>query len=385
MSKADPGIWHDQRRMLPPLTVGLMIGGFYVTAAGSLIATLSRDLRVSPASLAFLGSAFGVGMLVSGLAAPFLLRYGPVWNLRFAPLLAAIGTLLTLWSLNAAVAITGVTLACFGATLVTSAVAGTFTGVEGGKYLALVNGVSSAVSILTTILIALVERLFPGFGRLAVLFAFIAIIPTFILAWRLPAVPFATFIKPLKAVEESPAEVTRKAPKSLLAWQIVRLILVAGVEFAMYAWAVTRLQQVGLDLAAASAFATAFAVGMALGRIFGARFTALRPAWYVFLALGALGTALTAYSPLTWSVTGGLVLAGLGVSCLYPIGASEFSGLPGVKAHNAAGVISILSGTGALVTPLLLGILLNAIGLQMSFAVLLVFYAALLVIPRPRG
>ncbi|NMW81192.1 MFS transporter [Mobiluncus mulieris] len=430
-------IWHDQRKMLPPLAVGGAMGGFYATAAGSLIATLSRDLEVSVAQLAPLGSAFGVAMVVAGLVSSWGLRFGPVWFLRLTPLLVVLGTVLVAWSPNVAAALAGVILAALGGTMLSAAAAGTFIGAEGGKNLALTVGVASLVSITTTVLFALVERLFPGQGRLTVWFVMLVVAPTLVMAWRLPAVPFAVFMRghldspasvektvpaldsgrasasmaPHESVAKSAAvpgqteqpgqpgqpgqteqpgqpgrfgQPTRRGHSMLFYCQILRLILQSGVEFAVYAWAVTRFTQLDVSLAAASGLATSFAVGMALGRLGGAGFTHRWMAWYVFLGLGAGGTALAAYVPVVWIAVLGFFISGVGASCLYPISASEFSGMPGIRSHRAAAIIEVLSGFGALGTPVVLGVLLGLVGLQAGFAVLLGFYAVLAVLPRPR-
>ncbi|NMX00573.1 MFS transporter [Mobiluncus mulieris] len=427
-------IWHDQRKMLPPLAVGGAMGGFYATAAGSLIATLSRDLEVSVAQLAPLGSAFGVAMVVAGLVSSWGLRFGPVWFLRLTPLLVVLGTVLVAWSPNVAAALAGVILAALGGTMLSAAAAGTFIGAEGGKNLALTVGVASLVSITTTVLFALVERLFPGQGRLTVWFVMLVVAPTLVMAWRLPAVPFAVFMRghldspalvektvpaldsgrasasmaPHESVTKSAAvpsqteqpgqpgqteqpgqpgrfgQPTRRGHSMLFYCQILRLILQSGVEFAVYAWAVTRFEQLDVSLAAASGLATSFAVGMALGRLGGAGFTHRWMAWYVFLGLGAGGTALAAYVPVVWIAVLGFFISGVGASCLYPISASEFSGMPGIRSHRAAAIIEVLSGFGALGTPVVLGVLLGLVGLQAGFAVLLGFYAVLAVLPRPR-
>ncbi|MCV0013766.1 MFS transporter [Mobiluncus mulieris] len=427
-------IWHDQRKMLPPLAVGGAMGGFYATAAGSLIATLSRDLEVGVAQLAPLGSAFGVAMVVAGLVSSWGLRFGPVWFLRLTPLLVVLGTVLVAWSPNVAAALAGVILAALGGTMLSAAAAGTFIGAEGGKNLALTVGVASLVSITTTVLFALVERLFPGQGRLTVWFVMLVVAPTLVMAWRLPAVPFAVFMRghldspasveksvpaldsgrasasmaPHESVAKSAAvpsqteqpsqtelpgqseqpgrfgQPTRRGHSMLFYCQILRLILQSGVEFAVYAWAVTRFEQLDVSLAAASGLATSFAVGMALGRLGGAGFTHRWMAWYVFLGLGAGGTALAAYVPVVWIAVLGFFISGVGASCLYPISASEFSGMPGIRSHRAAAIIEVLSGFGALGTPVVLGVLLGLVGLQAGFAVLLGFYAVLAVLPRPR-
>lgn len=420
-------IWHDYQRMLLPMALGSSMGGFYVTASGSLIATLSRDHGLKPEDFAALGSAFGMAMLISGLIAPWMLRFGPVWPLRLTPFLVVTGTVLLSWSPGVLVSLLGAVLACLGGALMSTAGAATFTGTRGSKYLALMVGTASLVSILTTVLFALVEHMAPGHGRMTIWFVLLAVVPSALAGWRLPAVPFRQFMRshPEPASNPDTASQSAQSPHELAAspansgtspanldpnlanstvnsdsitsrpaadekvspvlffWQVLRLILLAGVEFAVYAWAVTRFEQMGVALASASGLATGFAVGMAVGRFAGANFTHRYSAWYVTVGLGACGTALAAYVPSVWVATVGFCIAGLGVSCLYPISTAEFTSLPGLVPHRAAAIISLLSGAGALLTPVLLGVLLSAVGLQAGFAVLLGFYALLAILPRP--
>ena len=346
-------------------------------------------------------------MLVSGLLAPWVMRNGPVWSLRLAPLLVLLGTAMVAWSPSIVVSLVGVTLACLGGSTVSAAVAGTFVGTEGTKYLSLTVGISSSVSIATTVVFALVERVFPGFGRMALWFVLLMAVPTLVWGWRLPAVPFRKVLQkglsaptqsssatgaagsdaPTPAAAEvppgNPSTSSVKPSKWLLISQILRLILTAGVEFAMYAWAVTRLRELGVELALASGLATAFAIGMAVGRLGGAAFARRYWAWWGFVGLGFFGTAAVAFVPSVGVAVVGLSISGVGVSCLYPISATEFSGLPGVHKEYAAAVISSLSGIGAIVTPLLLGLLLAALGLHFGFLVLLGFYVLMVFLPRP--
>lgn len=214
-----PEIWHDQKRMFPPMAVGLSMAGFYVTAAGSLIATLSRDLGVKPEAFTWLGAAYGFGMLVSGFLAPWVMRNGPVWSLRLAPLLVLLGTALVAWSPSIAVSLVGVTLACLGGTTVSAAVAGTFVGTEGTKYMSLTVGIGSSVSIATTVLFALVERVFPGFGRMALWFVLVMALPTLVWGWRLPAVPLRKMFQKGRAMR------TRRLTLSVSRTAVIRLPL----------------------------------------------------------------------------------------------------------------------------------------------------------------
>lgn len=447
------GISPDPKRLLPPIACGASMGGFFMAAAGALIAILSRDLGVQPQDLAGIGSAFGVAMIVTGLVAPWGLRFGGVWFLRIAPLLAASGAALLAWAPNIPVILIGSMVAALAGGMMSATAAATFRGVEGVKYLSVSTGVASTVSVTSTLLFGLVEQLAPGHGRLAVWFVMLAVIPTLLLAWRAPTVPFMVFMRghPKSSASpnnagsaadvdsiqnsvaphetETPSETkaepaakpdltsaaaatapsspavsadsksesapgnasptsasgkpTRRVSPLIFFSQILRLILQSGVEFGLYAWAVTRFEQLGVSLAAASGLATGFAVGMAAGRLGGARFTRIRAAWWVFVALGASGTALAAYVPNVWVAMVGFFIAGLGGSCLYPISASDFTGMPGIRPQRAVAIIAVLAGSGALGTPILLGILLGTMGLQVSFAVLLGFYALLAILPRP--
>lgn len=406
-----PDTGHVHEQYFFPLALGEAMGGFYVTASGSLIATLARDHGLTPQSFAPIGSAFGVAMVIVGVVAPWALRFGPVWPLRLAPVLVIAGTILLSWSPGVVVSLLGAVLACGGGALMSATSAANFVGSAGSKYLALLVGIASLVSISTTVLFAVVERLAPGGGRFTVWFVMLAALPALAVSWRLPAVPFAVFVRRAPGRSSSAPGVrgelmpvalgtddgksgsvtggletpASQATRLMFFCQLVRMVLLTGVEFGVYAWAVTRFEQLGASLALASALATAFAVGMTLGRFGGANFTHLFPSWYVFLGLGAFGTALAAYVPVVWVAVVGFLVSGVGVSCLYPIGAGEFTSLPGVVPRQVAAAISFVSGLGALLTPVLLGALLASVGLRVGFGVLLAFYAALAMLPRPGG
>lgn len=386
---SDTLIYRNQRVIFPFMAVGLSMGGFYVTSAGPLISTLSRDLQVSPASLSWLGSAYGVAMVVAGLTAPLLLRNGPVWSLRLAPALILCGIPLLLWAPNAGTAIVGTQLACLGGGLISAAVPATFTGQAGTKYLAWTTSVASGVSILTTVLFGATEKILPGYGRFAVLFSLIPVLFTLVSAWRLPALPLHQAFKPKPETLDTHTSLNTPPPprprpsRVLLGAQVLRIILVAAVEFAIYAWAVSRLVEVGATLSLASTLATIFAVGMTLGRALGAPIAAKPQAWLGFTVLSLVGTLLVGYVPQLWAVVAGLGLAGLGISCLYPIVSTDFSSLPGMRPQVVAVYVSGLSGVGALVSPLVLGALLDDFGLRGGFGVLAACFVALALLPRP--
>ena len=86
---------------------------------------------------------------------------------------------------------------------------------------------------------------------------------------------------------------------------------------------------------------------------------------------------------LLWGVVAGVGVAGLGFSCLYPIVSTDFSSLPGMRPQVVAVYVSGLSGVGALVSPLVLGVLLDDFGLRGGFGVLAACFVALALLPRP--
>ena len=396
-------VYLNMDRMLPVAIMGALAGGFYLTMAGPIMAILARDLTVDVTSLALIGSMYGIAMIINGAGAPFTLRYGPVWLLRSSPILTIAGLLLLVWCPNLPVVMLGAALSALGTSVSSIVNPAMFPGKKGVRYVAIATGVASSTSIATTVIFAVAEWIAPGSGRFALLLMVIPSIVLFVQVMRFPTVALRTFLArrmdpafndllaAFESAESSAApeaaqkpEKDAKPTKSIVAFQVVRMILIAGVEFAFYAWGVERLRQVGVSLATASALATLFAIGMAVGRTGGARFLANRWAAYAFETAGLIGAALTGFGPNPVVVSIGLLVAGLGVSCLFPIGATDYSGLPGIVPRKATATINILSGTGALVIPLALGWILAVAGLQVGFGLLIVMFAALLVIPRPR-
>lgn len=403
----DPLVYLDMKRMAPVMGMFAVACGFYLTMAGSAMAILARDLGKPVAALALIGSMYGIALIMHGVAAPFTLRYGPVWLLRFAPMLVIIGLMLLVWCPNLGVVLAGAMIAAIGTASSSVINAATFPGSEGVSYLSVVAGIASATSIATTVIFAAFERAVPGSGRFALVLMVIPSVVMLVWAWRLPAVPLGVFLaKPTNPAFVRPiangenmgvphsternsgsgasAQPTRsKASRAIVLAQVARVVLIAGVEYPFYAWSVEKITSLGEPLAVGSAVATAFAIGMALGRIFGAPLLKNRHSIPVFLMLGITGSVLTGYGSNLWVVTGGLLIAGIGVSCLFPIGASDFSSLPGIAAHKASGAVMVLSGVGGLVTPLVLGVLLTALGIEAGFALIATLFVLLLVIPRP--
>jgi len=146
-----------------------------------------------------------------------------------------------------------------------------------------------------------------------------------------------------------------------------------AVEFCLVLWAADELRErSGLGSGAASAGVTGFVAGMALGRLAGGRL-ALRIPPDVLL-LRAVGVAAAGFA-LFWATAApvvalaGLLLCGLGVSLLYPLGivlairASE--GRPDLATARAGFAAALAIGVG----PFGLGALGDSFGTHAAFLV----------------
>ncbi|MDY5588403.1 MAG: MFS transporter [Arcanobacterium sp.] len=404
-----PLMYLDMKRIFPLASAASVTGGFYLSVAGAMMAIFSRDLGVSVAELALLGSMYGVSMVIRGLSAPYVLRFGPVWLLRLAPVCVAIGVALMIGENSALMVLLGAGLCAYGAAATSIVNPAVFVGREGVRYLAIITGIASTVSIISPLAFALTERLWPGYGRFALLLILVPALAESIMAWRAPTVSFRAFLgtcsarsvraesagaaaaqtamTPETSVAQAGSATEQQLPqltKRAVALQVLRLLMVAGVEFAFYAWSVERLMQVHATLAQASALATVFAVGMAVGRIGAARLLHYRYASATLQLLGLIGAGIVGFVPSVIGVGLGLLIAGLGTSCLFAIAATDFSGLPTVQPQAASSVVNVVSGIGALLAPLALGAILTFAGLQVGFVLIMALYLLLFVVPRPR-
>jgi hypothetical protein len=189
----------------------------------------------------------------------------------------------------------------------------------------------------------------------------------------------------------TPADAGGPLPRAFwLAWVFV--VGVVALEFSIVVWASTLVaQRTGLAAADATLAGAAFLAGMFLGRLalavgLGTGGDARRPAGLGLLlaATGAVVVWLSTIPPL--SVVA-LLVAGVGVATLYPLGIAIAIGASGGRLAAAGARLTLASGLAILIAPLALGAHADAAGVVTGWALVPgLAVAALALTPRlPSG
>jgi MFS family permease len=171
-------------------------------------------------------------------------------------------------------------------------------------------------------------------------------------------------------------------------------VAAAILEGAPYDWSAIRLERLGVGPGTAALGFAAFVAGMLAARLagdhltdrFGRRAT-LRGG--MLLAAAGLGIGSLADTPVAFAL--GLVVAGMGVSGMFPLVFSAGANTPGVAPGPGTAAVSLGARLGFLIEPPLMGVLSQTVGLRWAFLVvaglaLAVGAAAGRIVPgRPAG
>ena len=357
--------------------------GFAIAGLGACVALLARDLGEATDRLAWLSSAFAVGLLIVALIGPMALRTDArMLVLRVGAIVCAVGALLLAVAQELAVALAGGLLVGLGGALMLLVVPLLLSGPRAAVRIARANAVSSTTGIFAPLVIGALDSLGPT-GRLAML---LAILPLLLV---LPLTRSRMAPRAVRVVAESSGD---GAPWGTVFRGWSRVVLAVSVEFCFVIWAVARLLATDVPAGTAALLASAFPIGMAVGRTIGpenlgrvsgpvtrGRGSAMLPGG----VLAAAGTVLvTAFdSPVV--VTVGLAFAGLGVATLYPIVLADLISISGVNPAHLASLSAFASGTAILLAPAALAALAGILDLRTAFLIPLPLLAILLLIHRP--
>jgi fucose permease len=198
---------------------------------------------------------------------------------------------------------------------------------------------------------------------------------------------------PSLAIAGGSEEETGRLPRDFwVAWAF--LVAAIGVEFSIVFWAATLVErQATTTVAEAAAIAAAFLGGMFLGRL--ALSSGVGRRWRTpamvsgGLAVAAAGAALAWVSTSPTLSTVALLLAGLGVAVLYPLGvAAAIAAAPG-RLAQAGNRLTLASGLAILVAPLALGAVADATGVVAGWTLVLVLagvaFVPVAVLARTQG
>jgi hypothetical protein len=330
--------------------------GYLIYAVGFITPYLRQDLGVPPWAAALPNSAMAIGLLAGGaIARGVNARIGPRYAVRaWAGLMALAGVLMAI-----PVSIVPILIGAFafgisvGGILVhvNSALG---VGRRGGIMLTRAN-VWSMVGGLAGPLVLAAAATGAGWwlGTLVPVPFLIALMVV------LPASP---------ARDRPPADTEADAPLPRLYWMTwLFLTLSIGAEFSFVVWgSQVVVARAGITDVEATRLASLYVLGMMAGRL--ALSAGLgHGSWSVVVlrgsaALGVAGAVLT-WLAMDPAVAGlGLLLGGVGISAIYPLGASlALAHAPGAPVRASAR-LTAASGIAILTAPLALGLVASVVG-----------------------
>lgn len=175
------------------------------------------------------------------------------------------------------------------------------------------------------------------------------------------------------AEQAAPSEVkSKKLPRAFWPYWFVVFFSVA-VEWCIIFWASTYMEMVvGLSKEMAATSVSLFTVAQFLGRVIGSWLTRRYPPGKLILIAGTivmLGFPMfwLGRVPLVNAI--GLFVCGFGVANLFPLALSLTSTVGIQNPDAASGLTSMSSGLAILITPQILGILADQIGIQSAYSI----------------
>jgi MFS family permease len=357
--------------------VALAAVGFVLGSLGPCLILLARDFGVPRGELAWLSSGFGASLIVAGLAGPWLLGLGPARVLRFGAAGLAAGTALLSVAPTLLVAQAGALLLGVGGAGIVLANPVLLAGPGAARRLTSVNAGASVAALSSPLLMGALDAL-AGNGRLALL------IPVAPLLWVAVGSGKAAWSEgeagPVRAPD---APRGPGAPQSLhvaAAW--ISLATAVSAEFVYVVWSAARLQDSGLDPAAAAAAASSFQIGMAAGRMVAPRLIGKVSVVVPGVALGIFGALVAATPAGPRLLTAALGAAGFGVAVLYPVLLARLVATPGLTLYKGSSLGASASGAAALGSPIVLAVLASLLSLRIAFLAAVPLLLLVLVLRR---
>lgn len=168
-------------------------------------------------------------------------------------------------------------------------------------------------------------------------------------------------------------------PRTFWAYWMV-IFISTSIEWSVIFWGASFLETVaGFSKVDAASSMSAFFFAVIIGRVIGSRLTlTIRSRT---LLLGAIGIALLGF-PIFWLAASpliklaGLFIAGLGIANLFPLTLSAAANVAPESANKASARILFGAGLAILITPQVLGLTADRLGLNSAFAII----AALLLV-----
>ncbi|OKL45894.1 MFS transporter [Boudabousia marimammalium] len=421
--------------MVSELTVGAHVGG-----AGALMYLLSRDFALPVSDFALLGSIMGVGMVVTALLSPLLMKASPDAIFYGASIMVIMGALLLAFGPSWSLVMLGTILCGLGISGSILIIPVVLQGPRRARDLALANGASSAASIATPLLYGFMESLPWVNARWSVLVLIIPCIVVLLIIRKInfkitpsayaerwlgrrkrrrkdlsdafpPVATVQAFGGPTQVSEDelgratmpsalSSVHVTNlfearkigqlikrhgsRAANRMLLIGLTRVALASATEAALYAWGIVRLINIGVPTSTAAFLGAIFPLGISLGRFSGSLTLKIPGIFQISCLLSIVGTIMIGWFNQPLIVVAGLAIAGLGTALLYPITIDDIFALPGLSNQRSAALGVLSSGAAIFATPMLLPVVASIMPLGMALLTLVPLTLVLMFLPTGR-
>jgi MFS family permease len=351
--------------------------GWCVAGLGPVLVLGARDLDVARHQLAWLGSAFGFGLLGAGFLGRRILRRGAELVTRVGAALVAAGVVLLGFGDNLPIMIGGGLLqgaGCSALLIATPALIGVD---DRPRRLAIAVGASSIAGLVAPAAIALADQVLPS-GRNALALPVVWLIP--IALRRLRTTEGIGIDREPTAAGADQGTMTRDTWRR---WAVI--VLAVSAEFFFWTWGAARLVDRGAASDTASGLAAAFAVGMALGRIIGPRSVRSLGPIQISAVVASVGAVLVMLDLGIPILVAALFIAGLGIAVLYPISLAHLLDDPGLPEERLIALAAYASGVAIVIAPTVLGILDQVIALRYAFGLVPILVAGAVWLYQPEN
>ena len=339
---------------------------YLVNILGPMMPFLRSEMGLSYTMASLHFSAFAGGRVLAGLTSDRLIarlgRQRAAWGGTFG---AVLGAAILIMGRHPAVTIAGaLIMGIMGASIpvITQAALADQHGPLRAVAFAEVNAAGSGSAVLAPLFVGFFARL-SGIGWRGALG----------LAIFLPLLLFVVFRHqtfPGSARPRLGAKSDEALPKAFWVYWVV-LVLVVSVEFCIVYWATDFLEQTkGLARPDAALSTSLFAAGMFFGRLLGSRIlrrTQSVGVFFVALGLAAVGFFLHWQLQTVPALVAGLLLAGLGVSILYPLGLTFAMGIAPDLPNKASARATLAVAVAILCLPTILGRVADIAGIWKAY------------------
>lgn len=364
--------------MGPDVQMSLVLAavGFHLGSLGVVMVLLAEDLGMAVSSLAWMGSIYGIGLLIAAVLGPTALRHGVHRMLAMCTGLAALGFTLLAMAPTIELVVLGAGMQALGSAGTMLVIPTLLTGPTADIRITRANALASAMGVMSPLLLG--AMIAGGMnGRLSLLGAAVPMAVVCAVA-ALRARTTGHDPAPTIAVGALPGY--RNPPISVVARRMLAITLAVAAEFSFVVWAVMRLVEAGLSTGLAATVGAAFPIGMAVGRTGGSWVITHLPAVRVGASLATAGTLLVVVGA-SWPTIGtGLLLAGLGIATLYPVTLVRLMNAPGLSASAGASLGALSSGTAITLAPAALAALGGMVDLRFAFLAVLPLLATLVLL-----